>query len=147
MFHFNGNKERQPVIGNAAPIQQEVAQNPETAAMDKRNAEIEAQRQAFAAKNPDFDMQAEMKNPAFINYIWGNGLSIEDAYFLIHREEILESARNEATNALLARQTRVLENGAAKNRPAIAKKNPSNLSDKEIDAIIERANNGETITF
>ncbi|MBQ2613787.1 MAG: hypothetical protein IJB80_00440 [Clostridia bacterium] len=147
MFHFNGNKERQPVTGNTAPIQQEVAQNPETAAMDKRNAEIEAQRQAFAAKNPDFDMQAEMKNPAFINYIWGNGLSIEDAYFLIHREEILESARNEATNALLARQTRVLENGAAKNRPAIAKKNPSNLSDKEIDAIIERAKNGETITF
>ena len=147
MFHFNGNKERQPVIGNAAPIQQEVAQNPETAAMDKRNAEIEAQRQAFAAKNPDFDMQAEMKNPAFINYIWGNGLSIEDAYFLVHREEILESARNEATNALLQRQTRVLENGAAKNRPAIAKKNPSNLSDKEIDAIIERAKNGETITF
>jgi hypothetical protein len=147
MFHFNGNNERQPVIGNAAPIQQEVAQNPETAAMDKRNAEIEAQRQAFAAKNPDFDMQAEMKNPAFINYIWGNGLSIEDAYFLVHREEILESARNEATNALLQRQTRVLENGAAKNRPAIAKKNPSNLSDKEIDAIIERAKNGETITF
>lgn len=147
MFHFNGNKEHQPVIGNAAPIQQEVSQSPETAAIDKRNAEIEAQRQAFAAKNPDFDMQSEMKNPAFINYIWGNGLSIEDAYFLIHREEILENARNEATKALLTRQSRVPENGAAKNRPAIAKKNPSNLSDKEIDAIIERAKNGETITF
>ena len=32
-------------------------------------------------------MRREMQNPKFCNYVWGNGLSIEDAYYLCHREE------------------------------------------------------------
>ena len=115
--------------------------------IERRIDEIEAQRAAFAAKNPDFDMKAEMQNPDFVNYVWGNNLTVEDAYFLVHRDEILEQVRAEAIEEFNARSNRIPENGAAKNRPAIAEKNPKDLTDKEIDAIIERARNGEKITF
>lgn len=169
MFNFTGTKGRQQlptdpngtlpqtgakVSGNAQSMQMPSPQaqvsgtegraNP---AIEARIAEIEAQRQAFTRKMPDFDMKSEMENPAFVNYVWGNNLSVEDAYFLVHRQELLEQARTEGMEALLARKARVPENGTAKNRPAIAKKNPKDLSDKEVDAIIERARNGEKITF
>ncbi len=116
-------------------------------AVEQRIDEIERQRIAFAKLNPDFDMRAEMENPQFVNYIWGNGLSVEDAFFLVHRDELLEEAANEAVAELQNRQNRISENGAAKIRPAMAKKNPKDLSDKEIDAIIERVRNGEKISF
>ena len=153
MFHFNNPKGRVPQEPSqgirqpqavTAPGTDELGSNP--AAM-QRIAEIESQRLALMRKNPDFDMKAEMQNPAFVNYVWGNNLTVEDAYFLVHREELLEQARTEAMEALLARRARIPENGIAKSRPAIAKKNPKDLSDKEIDAIIERVRNGETISF
>ena len=150
MFNFTNTKARQEAPANsaspsAAPgVSYPQQQDP---AIEQRIAEIEAQRMAFSRKNPDFDMKREMENSAFVNYVWGNGLTVEDAYFLTHREEILEAARQEGANAILNRKNRVLENGTAKSRPAIAKKNPKDLSDKEVDAIIQRAKNGETITF
>lgn len=115
--------------------------------VEQRIDEIESQRIAFQRQNPDFDMKAEMQNPDFVNYVWGKGLTVEEAYFLVHRRELLNQARSEAMEELMARRERIAENGAAKNRPAIAKKNPKDLSDKEIDAIIERVRKGEKITF
>ncbi len=133
-----------PPAPAAVPPEQAGAQDPY---VEQRIAEIEAQRQAFMRKNPDFDMKSEMQNPDFVNYVWGSGLTVEDAFFLVHRDELLEQARAEALEELTAHRDRIPENGAGKNRPAIAKKNPKDLSDKEIDAIITRARNGEKITF
>ena len=115
--------------------------------MEARIDEIEKQRLEFSRKNPDFDMKKEMENPDFVNYVWGKGLTVEEAYFLVHREEILEQSRQEATDTLLERKKRMVENGAGKNRPAIAKKNPKDLSDKEVDDIIERVRRGEKVSF
>lgn len=147
MFHFTSTKEHQETPALTKPKVPVSAPEQEDPAIEQRIADIEAQRLAFIRKNPDFDMKQEMENPNFINYVWGNNLSVEDAYFLVHREELLEQARQAGANALLARKARVPENGTTKSRPAIAKKNPKDLSDKEVDAIIQRAKNGETITF
>ena len=161
MFNLNGTKNRQAVLPSNlvsdgglkqmnqvnAPEVQSGMPNGTDMAIESKIQEIEAQRRAFMSKNPDFDMRAEMQNPDFINYVWGMGLTVEDAYFLVHKEELLEQARMEAAEMLLERRNRIRENGADKNRPAIAKKNPKDLSDKEIDSIIERAKNGEKITF
>ena len=115
--------------------------------INARVNEIEAQRVAFLKKNPDFDLKAEMENPEFKNYILQNGLTIEDAYFLAHRDEIIEGAAKEALKRMTERQNRISENGAGKNSPAVVKKNPKEMSDKEIDDIIERVQNGERISF
>ena len=150
MFNFTNTKTHQEVPANTNPALAEgkvPSSKQEDPVVEQRLADIEAQRLAFIRKNPDFDMKTEMNNPAFINYLCGNGLTVEDAYFLVHREEMLEAARQEGAKTVLSRKERVLENGTAKSRPAITKKNPKDLSDKEVDAIIERAKKGETITF
>ncbi len=115
--------------------------------MEQRVDEIEKQRMEFSRKNPDFDMREELKNPQFVEYIWVKGLTVEEAYFLVHREELMEKAREEALAELSQRKERIQENGAGKNHPAIAKKNPKDLSDKEIDDIIERVRRGEKVSF
>ena len=153
MFHIHPTKERRDVSGNPTNGMPETAANngalkgTENPAVAARLSEIDAQRQALLQKNPDFDMKAEMENQDFINYVWGNNLSVEDAYYLVHREELLEQARLDGMQMALKRSNRVPENGTLKSRPAIAKKSPKDLSDKEVDAIIARAKNGETITF
>lgn len=115
--------------------------------INARINEIEAQKAAFLKKNPDFDMKAEMENPAFINYVWKNGLTVEEAYFLAHRDEIIEAAAKETLKRMVERQNRISENGAGKNSPAVVKKNPKEMSDKEIDDVIARVQKGERITF
>lgn len=132
---------------NSNPVQPEEKLNANPTIDDSRNDEIEAQRIAFQKENPDFDMVEELNNPQFVNYIWANGLSVEDAFFLVHRDQLFEQARAEAMEELAQRQERIPENGAAKIRPAIAKKNPKDLTGKEIEAIIERARKGEKISF
>lgn len=151
MFNFaTGQKSRQQ-SETEIPAKAYEEKAPEKKELDSRMEaridEIEKQRLEFARKNPDFDMKKEMENPDFVKYVWGKGLTVEEAYFLVHREELLEQSRQETVNALSERRQRILENGAGKNRPAIAKKNPRDLSDKEVDEIIERVRRGEKVSF
>lgn len=155
MFNLNNAAKQKRLTAEdttAAKPQTEAStpQNGEEAsakAAQRKMAEIYAQAEAYAKENPDFDIKAESKNEDFVSYICRNGLSVEDAYFLVHREELLEKARTEAIEEHSARAGRIRENGTSKNRPAIVSKNPNDLTDKEIDDIIRRARNGERITF
>ncbi len=157
MFNFNTQKKQtapnmnaQVQGGNnptAMPASESGVAATQEDYVNNRVAEIEAQRREFMAKKPDFDMQAELQNPDFAKYLMKNGLSVEDAYFLAHRDEIIETAVKNAFSRFSARQNRITENGAGKNSPAVVKKNPKDMSDKEIDSIIERVNNGEKISF
>ena len=52
-----------------------------------------------------------------------------------------------ALEEMNANRERIVENGAAKNRPARANKSPKDLSDDEVDEIIERVRKGEKVTF
>lgn len=112
-----------------------------------RAEELENQRRDFMRKRPDFDLETEMQNPEFAKYVLAMGLSIEDAFYLVHKDEIIQEEIQAALNRLAARRERISENGAGKNSPAVVKKNPKDMSDKEIDAIIERVRNGEKISF
>ncbi len=146
MFNFTPNQKLRQQ-GEEAPAKETAKAEKTNPYVEQRIDEIEKQRLAFIRKNPDFDMKAEMQNPDFLNYVWGKGLTVEEAYFLVHKEELLEKVRLDAEAEQSQRRERILENGAGKNRPAIAKKNPKDLSDKEVDDIIERVRKGEKITF
>jgi len=115
--------------------------------IESRVEEIAQQHRDFLKKKPDFNMEEEMKNPAFKTYVLENGLTLEEAFVLVHAEELITEAVQEALARYEGRRNRIAENGAGKNSPAVVKKNPKDLSDKEIDAIIERARNGEKISF
>lgn len=156
MFNFTANKKQtepnlNTAVTGAGSADKAVPKATEATNTDSRiNArieEIEAQKQEFMKKKPDFDMKAEMQNPQFVNYVWRNRLTIEEAYFLVHREEILKEAVSESLSRMALRRDRIAENGAGKNSPASLKKNPKEMTDKEIDSIIERVRNGEKISF
>lgn len=108
---------------------------------------IEAQRREIERKIPGFDMRRELENPKFANYVFGNGISLEDAYYLVHRDEIIVEEVNKVMQRLSERRGRIAENAAGKNSPAAVKKNPRDMTDQEIDSIIERVQNGEKISF
>lgn len=126
--------------GIPAQAVQGAPQNPQLEAyINKRAAEIDAQVRDFSRKNPDFDIRRELRNPKFCNYLWGNGLSVEDAYYLAHREDERRPTEPER---------RISENGTS--RPGgsgMVKKNPEDMSDEEVDDIIRRVRKGEKISF
>ncbi len=129
-----GNAEQNLTVPNEAQINSDIEK-------------IEAQRRELERKIPGFDMKAELENPAFVTYVFKNGISVEDAYSLIHRDEIIAAEVQAVMQRLSERRGRIAENGAGKNSPAAVKKNPKDMSDKEIDSIIERVQNGEKISF
>lgn len=126
-----------------ARMSQQGPADPELAAyIDRRAAEIDAQVREFSLKNPDFDIRRELRNPKFCNYLWGNGLSVEDAYYLTHRGETEERAARPAP------EKRIAENGTSKpGGSGVVKKNPEDMSDEEVDDIIRRVRKGEKISF
>lgn len=91
---------------------------------EARKAEQTAREQAekwdkdaasVKAKYAEFDIQREVDNPVFMEHL-GKGLSMEDAYFLTHRDEI---TRRMVTDARTASEKAVADNIRAKgNRPS-----------------------------
>lgn len=121
----------------ALPVQQAEA----------RMAQLRAEAAEMMKKYPDFQVKEEMENPVFVEYVFANGLSMEEAYVLTHFDKIAEEIRSKALEEMSANRERIMENGAAKNRPARANKSPKDLSDDEVDEIIERVRKGEKVTF
>lgn len=115
--------------------------------ISRRNAEIDAQVQEFTHKNPGFDMKREIQNPQFCNYVWGNGLSVEDAYYLVHKNDSPNGLSIDFKQSCMA-EKRIPENGTGRSGSSgMIKKNPKDLSDEEIDEIVQRVRNGEKISF
>ncbi len=107
-------------------------------------------RQAIAMKEkyPEFDLGKELNNPAFQYYISpmamekGHGMTIEQAYFAVHGNEVLKNAvKDTAGNVADAYASAVVENrsfpeehsGARKTAGLPAKKF-SEMTDEEFEA-------------
>ncbi len=114
---------------------------------EARMAQLRAEAAEMMKKYPDFQVKDEMENPVFVEYVFANGLTMEEAYVLTHFDKIAEEIRSQALEEMNANRERIVENGAAKNRPARANKSPKDLSDDEVDEIIERVRKGEKVTF
>ena len=75
---------------------------------------LRAQAEAFAAQVPEFDLQKELENPAFVRLTAPNvGISLEDAYYTVHRKEMDARTAAQFANAVRAGAMRPEENGAA----------------------------------
>lgn len=70
---------------------------------------------------PNFDLRTEMQNPKFVRLTSpGSGLSVKDAYFALHREEIQQAqaqaiaqgVQQRMSNAYMSGMSRPVENGA-----------------------------------
>ncbi len=116
-----------------------------------REAEITALRKEF----PDFDLEAEAKNPQFVAMLRMEALPLRTIYAAIHHDEIVsgsvKTAKAETEAAVVAniraRGQRPAENGASGLGGVSVSTGVASLTRAERAAIARRAAAGEQITF
>lgn len=108
---------------------------------------LEQQGEALKKVFPSFDLRAELKNPAFARMTApGVGLSVEDAYYAVHRNEI-QIATMQATqrqtaqkisNAIQSGSRRPDEAGTSSQAPSVTTFDYRNASKEQRDALKKR---------
>lgn len=124
----------------------------------ERRADEQYQRwveQANAMKEtfPDFDINTEIQNPAFMDLLQ-RGISVDHAYKILHYDDIIKSTITDAmqksskatADTIAARGSRPKENGNT-GSAVIYKTDVSKLSKADRAEIAKRVARGETIRF
>lgn len=118
------------------------------------------QAEKLQSEFANFNLEAELQNPTFKRLVdppslGGAGISVRDAFFAVHHDEITKaiatSAVNQATintaNAISNNKSRPVENGLTNKASVIVKDDPSKFKKSDFDSIKERVRRGETIKF
>ena len=85
-------------------FRQKEAQNLEVQKINNHFASLEQQGEAMKARFPGFDLRKELENPVFARMTSpDSGLTVEDAYFAVHRAEI-QSAQAKVVAEQTAKQ-------------------------------------------
>ena len=105
---------------------------------------LEAQGEAMKDRFPDFDLATELQNPVFARMTSPNvGVSVEDAYYSVHRKKI-QAAAMQATaqhtaanlsNAIQAGSRRPVENGTSGQAASVTKFDYRNASPEQRAAL------------
>ena len=124
------NKEKDQEIMEEVEIPQEDKEKaPEEELQDVSQFEehirgLEAQGKALQEQYPDFDLARELSNPVFLQLTApGTGISVEDAYYAMHRKEIqkLEAQKvaRQVVQAIQSRGRRPMEAGTSGQAPSL----------------------------
>jgi hypothetical protein len=90
---------------------------------------LEQQAEAMKRVYPSFDLRTELQNPAFARMTSPNiGISVEDAYYAVHRNEIMTGAMQataqktaeKLSNAIQSGSRRPNESGASSQAPSVS---------------------------
>lgn len=120
--------------------QAEDAKTAEQRQMQEHFKKLSEQAQALKAVFPSFDLMTEMQNPAFARMTAPNiGISVEDAYYACHRNEIQAASMSVAANktaeniskTIQAGQKRPVENGTSAQAPSLTTINWRNASKEQ----------------
>lgn len=138
--------------------------------LERENANLKAQQnqqraaqqysawmqQAEATKQvyPNFDLDAEMKNPQFVSLLRSN-VDAKTAYEVIHKDEIIPAAMQFAVQTaeknfaqkIIANGNRPAENGMSSQSASLTKSDVSQLTKAQRRDIIQRVRRGEVIRF
>ena len=103
---------------------------------------------------PSFQLEAELKNPRFVDLLKA-GIDVRSAYEVLHKDEIIPAAMQFAAktveqklaNKIAAAGQRPVENGNSGQSAAIVKSDVSQLTKADRREIIRRVQRGETIRF
>lgn len=116
-------------------------------AMQRHYGNLVQQGEALKQKYPDFDLQKELRNPTFARMTAPNvGLSVEDAYYAVHRKEIEQAAlqvtaqqtAQQISNAIRSATMRPAENGTSAAAPSVTSFDYKNASKAEREALKKR---------
>jgi uncharacterized protein YajQ (UPF0234 family) len=98
-------------------------------AIQQHFVKLEQQAEAMKRVFPNFDLRTELQNPAFARMTSPNiGISVEDAYYAIHRNEIQTAAMQvtaqktaeKISNAIQSGSRRPDESGASSQAPSVS---------------------------
>ena len=115
---------------------------------------LEQQGEAMKKVFPNFDLRTELQNPAFARMTSPNvGISVEDAYYAVHRNEIQTAAMQvtaqktaqKISNAIQAGSRRPDENGTSGQAPSVTTFDYRNASHEQREALKKRIRSGEKI--
>lgn len=103
---------------------------------------------------PSFQLEAELKNPRFVDLLKA-GIDVRSAYEVLHKDEIIPAAmqftaktvEQKLANKIAAAGQRPVENGNSGQSAAIVKSDVSQLTKADRREIIRRVQRGETIRF
>lgn len=103
---------------------------------------------------PNFDLDAEIKNPRFVDLL-KNNVDVRTAYEVLHKDDIIRGAmqftadtvQTKLANNIIAGGNRPSENGIGQTSPAVVKNDVSQLSRADREEIIRRVARGEKIRF
>ena len=115
---------------------------------------LEQQGEALKKVFPNFDLRTELKNPAFARMTSPNvGISVEDAYYAVHRNEIMSGAMQvtaqkvaqKISNDIQAGSRRPNENGTSGQAPSVTTFEYRSMSPQQREALKKRIRSGEKI--
>lgn len=113
---------------NTARQQRQQAQTLEEQKYQNHILDMEQQGEEMKKTFPDFDLRKELKNPVFARITApGIGLSVEDAYYAVHRREIqaksmqvaAQKTAEKISNAIQSGSMRPVENGTSGQAPSV----------------------------
>lgn len=109
--------------------QRQEAQSLEQQKFQQHIQKLQQQGEELKKVFPNFDLRTELRNPTFARMTSPNvGISVEDAYHVIHRKEIQAAAMQvtaqktaeKISNAIQSGSRRPQENGASGQAPSVA---------------------------
>lgn len=130
-----------------AKRKQQEADSVRDRALREHHEKLKTQGEALKAKYPSFDLEAELANPTFLRMTApGVGLSVEDAYYAVHRKEIEAAALKAAAdrtaeniaNAVRSGTMRPRENGTGAAAPSVTSFSYKNASQEQRNALKQR---------
>lgn len=96
--------------------------------IEQHIAKLQREEEEMKKVFPTFNLRQELKNPVFVRMTSpGVGLSVEDAYYAIHRNEIQSASmqaaalktREKVANAIASNSNRPQENGTSSRAPSV----------------------------
>lgn len=132
---------------DAARKRREEARTLEQQKIQQHIQRLEQQGEELKKTFPSFDLRKELQNPAFARMTAPNvGISVADAYYAVHRNEIQTAAMQVAaqktaqkiSNSIQAGQRRPAENGTSGQAPSVTTFDYRNASKEQRDALKKR---------
>lgn len=132
---------------NTARRQREESRTLEQQKIQQHIQSLETQGEALKKTFPNFDLRTELQNPSFARMTSPNvGISVEDAYYAVHRKEIqaaamqvtAQKAAQKISNSIQSGQRRPAEAGASGQAPSVTTFDYRQASKAEREALKQR---------
>lgn len=117
-------------------VQQSQHNTLRNAAMKDHYDALVRQGEALQQRLPGFDIRKELTDPAFLRLTAPNvGLSVEDAYYALHRRDLQQQTALQISNAIRSGSMRPEENGMGGHGPALTTFDYRNASREQREAL------------